>query len=213
MSQVKTNNRKLLIPIECKKAYVAKKNWVFFEDAQSISRLVYQFNGKSLQVTDTTRSSGFKICTEGIEIDTNKADPYKAASVDNIWKAAFQCCKGGIGFLVRELEERTKQSAENIEDFEVILLLITNAKLYICDVDIQAVDVTTGSYNDEANFHETPWLILQHPFTPSQNSYTTRLKTNLEEYVQPQTRGSSDKEGVIVLNSMHIVDFFKMLQT
>lgn len=211
--------RLYVLPVECKRAYAARKLWVFFESPDGNSKLWYYFQGNELQVADSGAfvSEGGRVCIEGIEVDLAKlkksnAQPYKGASPDPIWKAAFQCSKGGLGFLKKEFKSRKKPNNERAVDFVSFPVIITTARLSVCELNQQNVDVLTGNHTGQIRLTDVNWLILNYPFTPAHSPGVDHLSINAEEYSNPSMRGYHSKEGIIVLNSRFISEFFQLLK-
>jgi hypothetical protein len=129
-----SDTQRYILPIECKRGYVATKKWVFFADPDGNCKLQYLYDDKTIRVGDAGVFSrmGVPICIEGVEIEMSKAEKggaYKA-SPDAIWKAAFQACKGSLGFLIQEMGQRNK-AATSLENFITFPLLITTAPLFV----------------------------------------------------------------------------------
>jgi hypothetical protein len=212
-----TTKFRYIFPIECKRAYVANKRWLFFKDSENYSKILYCFTGKALNALGSApfTNLGVPVCIEGIQVDLQEfqksnASTYKAASPDAIWKAAFQSCKGSLGFIKQEFVQRS-QSLENPPDFIVFPLLITTAPIYICELSQGAVDVLSGNHKGEIIPKDVQWLILCHPFTPIESLGAQHLKVDLTGYISPKERGIHSKEGVFVINSSYLPQFFKQL--
>jgi len=206
-----------IFPVECKKAYVAMKRWVFFEDPDPSTRLIYFFRGNDLVYVcvDSIQSLSTLGCIEGIEIDMQKTKTpdslYRSGSPDTIWKAAFQACKGGLGFLLNEKADRTKYATGQFIEYASIPLIITNAPLFVCDLKTQSVDISTGNHIGDMEIRSVPWLILSHPFTPSQVQNAEYFEVIRSEYQPPQIRFSQAKVGIAVINAKYIGDFLEQV--
>lgn len=208
--EAKSLKGKLIIPIECKRGYVANKKWVFFKDKEQLSKFVYFFKGVGLQVSNIDYLQNVPVCIEGVEINLEKEKaPYKAASFKAIQDAAYQICKGTAGFLIKELNERKKSGLDKVADFALFPIIVTNAPLYICRYNDKSLDILTGNNKGDLEIESVPWLILKYPFTPPQSLHQQHLNVTLETYSLPETRGSHSKEGILILNSSNIKEFFE----
>lgn len=212
---VRGGNGVTLLPIECKRALALHKKWIFFRGNERNVKLVYAFQGQSLQVKQSDAwFPDMAICSEGLEIDVTKLSgsksPYAAASADRIWASAFQACKGGLGFIRNELMQRQKTS-EGAQNFGVILIVVTTAPLEIAELSESAVDLVTGNHVGELKTTPVKWLILHYPFTPKESVGGQHLEITVPGYVAPELRGLQEKEGIVFVNSSHIPEFIKML--
>jgi hypothetical protein len=207
-------NQTYILPIECKRAYVQNKRWIFFEDPERKSKFLYSFKQANANVSGIEPISRkvLTVCVEGIEIDLAKAGKagqgvYKSGNVDTIWKAGFQVCKGGIGFLREEFQSRRAYQAP-YRDFCSFLLVVTSAPLSVCPLENQVVDPLTGRHIGPLVLTEKKWVLLRYPFTPASQAGAHSFYVNEAGYADPATRGLRAKEGVIILNVAHISDFF-----
>lgn len=221
--EFRTNYRRYVLPIECKRGYTATKRWVFFTEPEGRSaKMMYVFEGNEsgIDTTDRFRLKEVPICLEGIEIDLSKlrGDSYKAANPDPIWKAGIQMCRASLGFLTQEIEQRkgrdiSPQDYEN--NFRLFPLLLTNAPLSVCELEQGSVEILTGNHKGEIATRNVPYLVLLYPFTPSHDSPDPRRRAEGElkdRYVEPIERGYHFKEGIMVVNSDHIDQFFDLLR-
>lgn len=183
------NVLRYILPIECKRGYTAAKRWIFFKDRgyDSKQKLFYEFVGNECQICDAAALVGndVPLCIEGVEVDLSrlqkKGELYKAANPDPIWKAGFQVCKGSLGFLLQEVNQRKlrKIDCNDYEsNFRLLPLLLTTAPLSVCELDPQSVDILSGNHQSEVVTTDVPYLILQYPFTPSAE-YGTDPRTAL----------------------------------
>lgn len=215
-------HERFVIPIECKRALVSAKTWIFFKDEHSNIKFLYSFIGANLNVK-SSGSVGLNstICVEGIEVDSaklrNPKGPYSAASADNIWKAAFQACKGGLGFVLTELQTRQKTASTPVfnfamSNFNVFLIVVTTAPLKIAELPAGSVDLATGTHVGGLSLQEVPWLTLHYPFTPATSLGINHLEVNTPHYLDPSQRGLHGKEGIIFVNVQYIERFFELLR-
>ena len=208
---------RIILPIECKRAYAAMKRWVFFKDPERCVKFMYAIKGQELRFADTRTylSVQFsdRVCLEGVEINTGneKMDPYKAASPDRIWEAAFQACKGSQGFLVQEMRERQQHADSSDAVMGVLPLLVTTAPLSICRVGDRSVDIASGNHLDNAIMEDVDWLVLGYPFTPSAGLGAERLQTTPDEYTGPKERGFHLKEGITIVRAGYLPKFIELL--
>jgi len=86
LAAIKVQGTLVIMPIECKRAYAARKEWVFFQDPDKKTRFGYVFRGyrcDSLSIDPSSDYVGFGrdlVCVEGVEIDQDKrSQPLKAA--------------------------------------------------------------------------------------------------------------------------------------
>lgn len=206
-----------VLPIECKRALAIMKKWIFFEDTEKDVKFLYGFDIAGLSTSQSSRIRlADDVCIEGVEIDSSKLrndkkSPYSAASLDRIWDAAFQVCKGGLGFIQAELKARVKQPTA-CSDFYVFLLIVTTAPLQIATLPPGSVDLPTGDHLGELSVREVPWLILHQPFTPSSTHRSEYLQVDMEGYMDPMLRGMNAKEGIMILNAQHVTAFFEQLR-
>jgi len=202
---------RMIFPIECKRAYVRRKKWIFFEDREELSKLCYAFSGKDLR--SHYGSSFGPVCIEGVEIDEERLtkDAFKAASPDPIWRAARQTCKGYLGFVQQELGEREKSQSSTTDGLIILPVLITTARLFVADADVSEIDLSTGNLAAPLSLKSVPWVVLLHPFTPSYNAGEQHLRVNVPSYVPPLERGCYQKEAIVVLNAMHIREVFAFM--
>lgn len=203
--EVKTKNNTYILPVECKRAYTIQKNWVFFYDAENTAKLFYVFEGSNLQYI-TIKNSNFPICIEGIEVDIKQTKGTERRKTDPtpIWKAAAQIITGTHGFVMSELNSRTKKSDQLFPKVSVLSMIITNAPLQIYEAAIESIDITTGNYTGEMNIREVECLILSHPFTSPSGFRIPKLEVVRNGYVEPKIRGMQEKEGVLVINSKYL---------
>src|SRR5262249_32318461 len=93
------NNPTLLFVLECKRAYVQQKKWIFFRDIDRkfrVARFVSAMIGQSGHYSDSIPiSSNWPVCSEGYEINTSGKNC--KASPNPIYDAANQLCKGYLG--------------------------------------------------------------------------------------------------------------------
>jgi len=216
--ECKTPTVPFVIPIECKRALATRKSWVFFRDTEASVKMVYCFNGAKLNVSQSTSiAPGAQICIEGIEVDSAKLrgsskSPYAAASADSIWDAAFQICKGGLGFLQDELKARsTHASSAAPADFASFLVVVTTASLQIANLPPGSVDLLTGNHQGELQLQAVPWLILHFPFVPPSTVGTRYLAVDMNSYHDPMQRGLRSKEGIAIVQAAHAGTFFSSL--
>ena len=162
--------------------------------------------------------SGFraerKICVEGIEIDLEKSEktPYKSASSDSIWRAAFQACKGAWGVLMAEHDARSALAdGDTPKNYVLFPMIVTTAPLAICPLASQSVDLSSGTLREDIVLNEVPWLVLNHPFTPADGPGVRDLIKSVVGYSAPETRGLLAKEGVVVITASKLQEFFKIL--
>lgn len=220
--EYRLQSRTFIVPIECKRAYVENKKWIFFEDPEQGTKLMYSFAGETLTALNNAdfvpRSA--PICIEGLEFDMaktqgqNKPGSSKAASPDVIWKVAFQSCKGCLGFLGQELTARQKYPKDPMSDFTTFSMVITSAPLAFNELSTQMIDSATGRHIGNMALREVPFVVLRYPFTPSQLAPSRRhLEMMTDQYMTPKERGFLGKEGIIVLNVQHIEKFFDLLKS
>ncbi|MGC1549961.1 MAG: hypothetical protein WA777_15670 [Rhodanobacter sp.] len=212
---------RFVIPIECKRALASAKTWIFFKDEHSEVKLFYSFIDAGLNAkTSRFVELNSPICVEGVEVDSTKLrnpkGPYSAASADNIWKAAFQACKGGLGFVMSELQTRQKIATPvfklGISNFHVFLLVVTTAPLKVAELPAGSVDPATGLHVGDLSLQDVPWLTLHYPFTPATSPGSNHLEINTPNYQDPFQRGLHGKEGIIFVNVQHIERFFELLR-
>lgn len=216
--EFKAAHTDFVIPIECKRALVSAKTWIFFRDTEKEVKFLYSFTGADLSVSKSSQLRiESDICVEGIEIDRAKLrngskGPYAAASSDNIWKAAFQACKGGLGFLQTEIQARKTNTAGWQSNFCVFLLVVTTAPLQVAELPGESLDLENGLYLGDLILKDVPWLILHYPFTPTASFGTSHLQVNIPGYSDPVQRGLHSKEGVMIVNAQHIERFLQLLK-
>jgi len=204
------DDARVIFSIECKRAYARRKKWIFFEDREELSNL-YAFSGKDLRAH--YGSSVGPICVEGVEIDEDRLtkDAFKAASPDPIWQAARQTCKGYLGFVQQEFTERRKPQSTSTDRLILVPVLVTTAPLFVAEVDVSEIDLSTGNLAAPLQLKPVPWVVLRHPFTPSYNAGEHHLRVNVPSYLPPLERGCYQKESIVVLNAMHIREVFAFL--
>jgi hypothetical protein len=211
-----------VVTIECKRGYTARKKWIFFKERdQRSSKLIYEFKGQfQPDVYDALPlvADRVPLCIEGVEIDLSKItkrDVYRAANQDPIWKAGFQVCKGAIGYVLQEYDERRLHglpSDEKDSSLRILPLLVTNAPLMIADLDVEKVDIASGNYAGELPVKEYPYLILRYPFTPRDDHFRDALGLSSPAgYRRPEHRSYDNKEGLAIVNVSHLQAFFQML--
>jgi hypothetical protein len=217
---VPTWNNRFVLPIECKRAYVSNKRWVFFESPDRHSKLFYKLTGERLDLVsfETRFTSETKLCNEGIEIELGikKNDPESKANPDPIWRAANQTCKGALGFVNQEYRQRQGSNdirpQASILDFSVCAVLVTTAPLSVCPLGGQKVDLATGNHQGDMQLQSVDWLVLQHPYTPMPETGAYYNRTPERGYSSHKDRSYSLKEGVLVVNSGSFAGFFNMLR-
>ena len=211
LAELDVSYARLIMPIECKRGYAAKKQWIFFRDPDDSAMFMYGIFGKEMRFASAFNYDGFakNICVEGVEIDSGTGNPYKAASPDRLWKAAFQVCKGNDGFLYQELEEREKTPGFAGKPMVVLPLLVTTAPLFICEVPAGSVDLLSGNLKTNAQMSEVDWLVLKHPFTPSAALGGKALPVGRDGYVDPTQRGFLLKEGISMVRASALLDFMQ----
>ncbi len=208
-------NTHFVLSIECKRAYVASKQWIFFESPDLGSKLFYSFKSANVRVTpadDVIYQQYAALCIEGIQIELGdqkaKADP------EPIWKAANQTCKGALGFLNQELQERrSMQSLVNVKDFHMCPVIVTSAPLFICPLSSQNVDLLTGNHEGIMQRKSADQLILHHPFTPCPEDGAVYERRQTAPYASHAQRSYDLKEAIFVVNSAKLKSFFNMLFT
>jgi hypothetical protein len=176
--EFRSNYQRYILTIECKRGYTAAKRWVFFKeiDPGYRSKVIYEFVGNECQIYDAAALVGrdVPLCIEGVEVDLSrlqkKGELYKAANPDPIWKAGFQVCKGNLGYLLQEVNQRKLRQIDRRDhelNFRLVPILLTTARLSVCELDPQAVDILSGNHRGEVVTSDVPYLILRYPFTPS----------------------------------------------
>jgi hypothetical protein len=209
--EVRAGDNRLILPMECKRAYVRTKRWVFFQDPDPTSKVFYEFSGKLLRAQ---YGSAFEdVCIEGVEIEERRKNDkrYLTASPEPIWEAARQTCKGYLGFVQQELVERRKPRAVTTDRLLLMPVLVTTAPLFIAEVDLQAIDLSTGNLNAPLPMRSVPGLVLRHPFTPSYAPGEQHLRLDADNYIAPAERGAYQKESILVVSADHLREVFHSL--
>src|SRR5207249_1642800 len=105
---------------------VANKRWVFFESPEAETKFFYCFKGSGVRAIPRVRSACQEIlCIEGIQVDMAPRQGKNPANPDPIREAANQACKGALGYLNQELQERLRSRpkegpVEPPEDFYLL---------------------------------------------------------------------------------------------
>lgn len=215
---------KQFIPIECKRALPSAKHWLFFpishglttRDAQAINRI--DGFGKSTKIGVTTTPILINsVCIEGMEIE-NEGGTFRA-NPSPIWDAAEQISRNYTGFVLQERDERQRTTYDDGPDpVAMFPMIITTAKLYIAKYDATKIHLEDGNYPIDIEKQEVPFLSLNHPFIPQRNGvaiFDTVLPSNVSplagssrEYDNPWMRESFHKQSIVVVNAMHLKEFF-----
>ncbi len=198
------SSAKLIMIIECKRAYAKKKSWVFFKGnaSEENMKITYHMAINEHYQIKTKNDVSIDLCpySDGIEIDLGKMkDPTKGGNCDSIYKAASQVCKGYLGYLQAQSDMPQKGSILSIP------VIITTAPLFSCENDFQDIDLKTGNLHAELELKPQHWIALRHPYSNVQgdNDYRER------NYHDISARSYAFKETVYIVNSEHIDDFFK----
>lgn len=203
------------IVVECKKAYVAQKQWVFFPDKADHIKGAYLVNwARHTRILIDPWRLNIPTCSDGIEVDIAKIGKsqqaaIKAANCDTIYSAASQVCRGFLGFI----DDQTAQNGIShdkraLTGFLSIPLVITNAPLYTCTNDYADVSISTGNLEADLALEERPWLLYRHPCSDISTLEGRDFRTPRDKNTTPEERSIIYKEPVFVVNSTHMEDFF-----
>jgi hypothetical protein len=155
----------LLFVLECKRAYVRQKKWLFFRDIDRkfrLSRLVSTVAGQTGHYSESVPLiDDCHVCSEGYEIVTTGKE-CKAAP-DPIYQAANQLCRGYLGFVKLRIDQRHAERQQNEID-SVIPVLVTTAELYVTEFNVSDISLTTGNLGSDLRELPVDCIILKHPF-------------------------------------------------
>jgi len=93
-----TTKFRYIFPIECKRAYVANKRWLFFKDSENYSKILYCFTGKALNALGSApfTNLGVPVCIEGIQVDLQEFQKSNAST----YRTHLTSFAGVLGFEV-----------------------------------------------------------------------------------------------------------------
>ena len=153
----------LLFVLECKRAYVRQKKWIFFRDDDRKFRACRRVSafGQSGNYADNIPSlANCHICSEGYEINSKKNS---AASPEPIYRAANQLSSGYLGFVKLRIEQRTRGTRSDDVD-TIIPVLVTTATIEVAEFAASDISLTTGNLASGLSATAVDWLVLKHPF-------------------------------------------------
>jgi len=176
--------------IECKKVDNDFKTWVFFQDKKigdgdksvvelksgqptviDIIRLVGGQN-KLLRTFFTTVNQSItkSLCYEGFEVKIdyekdgviNISNIHKALNNNNIEKACNQVLSGSRGYALQQM--RRSEVTGNGKLAYFIPIVVTTAKLKLCDVEVDNIDLKRGIVIDKerARLKDVDWVIYNY---------------------------------------------------
>ena len=216
--QYQSKHQVYVVVAECKRAYATYKKWVFFESREDRTKLPYFFEGGELRVGDgkSFTGAGIPLCVEGIELDLGKYkksdDAYKLGSIDRIWQTAYQVCRGYHNLIASEFEARKNAQSSSLPNLVFLPVIITTAELFVCLVQDQKADLLSGNSIGNLVLQDVPYVILNHPFTPSAQLGRKHLRVDLPDYQSLFNRGVHSQEGIFVISAENITSFFCVLR-
>lgn len=110
------------------------------------------------------------------------------------------------GYLLRSVEALSIEElnysypSERSRSFTYLPIIITNAKLLVCRIDSEEVDITTGTL-DIADFVEVPYI----QFYKNMSSSLFQTDKTLNEI---KRSNEYNNRSVMVVNSANVIDFF-----
>lgn len=211
----RSSSHRFVLVVECKKAYVAHKKWIFFPDRTDSVKGAYLVNwARHTHILINPWRMDIPTYSDGVEVDTAKAEKsveaaVKAASCDTIYDAASQVCRGFLGFIaVQTAQDGISHDHRALGGFLTVPVIITNAPLFACTNDFSEIDIATGNLDSELKLEDRPWLLYRHPCADIAEIGYRDFRTPKGKNSTPEERSVIYKEPVFVVNSTHMKDFF-----
>jgi hypothetical protein len=165
LARDKRKDPNLLFVLECKRAYVREKKWLFFRDINRkfrIARFVSTVAGQfGRYVGEVPGIADCHVCSDGYEIVTSLNDC--KASPEPIYQAANQLCRGYLGFVKLRIDQRDAARQPNEVD-SIVPVLVTTAEIHVAQFDVADISLTTGNLDSRLKKVRVDWLVLKHPF-------------------------------------------------
>ena len=200
----------LVFVLECKRAYVRQKKWIFFDDMDRkcrISRFVSTVAGQLGHYSETIPGRAeCHVCSEGYEIVTT--GNARKATPDPIHQAANQLCRGYLGFVKLRMDQRDAARQPNEND-SIIPVLVTTADIYVARFNVSDISLMTGNLTSGLAEQPADWVVLKHPFAvPSVSKavdfryYQSANPADLENWKQ------QFRESIFVVRAEKLKSFF-----
>ncbi|HEX9927556.1 MAG TPA: hypothetical protein VGB02_03315 [Pyrinomonadaceae bacterium] len=233
-AEITTHDFLLTLIVECKKNNPDFVDWIFFptqlyrprileapiiiNEPKQKTQIGWEVKNdrtaryfSDIPFTDESRET--KGNYQSIPNNSTKTKTSNAA----ITEAAYQVSLATQAIFFEELENSKKaadiaglESRPRYSEQVILPVIVTSAKLFVCNFDAGNVDPNTGEIPfEKAELKEHPYLIFDYPlprhlqYIPH-NSLTKRSRYKIESFMQMQ---------IMVVNSAHLQDFLKMIES
>ncbi len=215
--------------IESKKLHPDFVDWVFFKQTQSDGKLrllvksecepevplfttpkTTKYEKTHLEICTIKEFSGYEICDFGISLKNKKIDnEYYKSDKTKVDDATRQIMEGTYGYIVDKILQNIQQGEPDLQNNDIecfFPIVVTNANLFVCDVDKNKIDPQKGTINENPEYMPVDSLIYECP-TPSTIQFPEPFKAILDS----DKNRAIKKWHVLVLSPKGFAEFLDIL--